>query len=360
MGVKKILAKGVEAIALGALEAGCKCYFGYPITPQNEIPELMARELPKRGGVFLQAESELAAINMVLGACATGVRAMTSSSSPGISLMCEAFSYIAALELPAVVVNVMRGGPGLGGIEASQGDYFQAVKGSGHGDFHFMVLAPYNAQEAYELTAKAFEFAEKYRNPVMILSDAILGQMKEPLILKKLRIKEYPKEDWALTGAKGRPARIIRSLFLSSQELKERNLKLAEKYKKMEKDVIFESLANETDEAIVVSFGSMARIAKEAVFNLRKKGYKVGFFRPITLFPFPAKPIKELIKKAKKPLKFIVAELNCGQMVEDVKLAVEGKATVFSLPYPPSVIPFPEELEKEIKRCLKSSNSRRA
>ncbi|HEA83744.1 MAG TPA: 3-methyl-2-oxobutanoate dehydrogenase subunit VorB [Thermodesulfobacterium geofontis] len=360
MKAKKVLAKGIEAIAFGALEAGCKCYFGYPITPQNEIPELMARELPKRGGVFLQAESELAAINMVLGACAVGVRAMTSASSPGISLMCEAFSYIAALELPAVVANVMRGGPGLGGIEASQGDYFQAVKGSGHGDFHFMVLAPHNAQEAYELTAKAFEFAEKYRNPVMILSDAILGQMKEPLILKKLRIKEYNKNDWALTGAKNRPSRIIRSLFLSSQELKERNLKLAKKYKKMKKDVIYENLVNDEDRVIVVAFGSMARIAKDACLNLRKKGYPVGFFRPVTLFPFPVKPIHELIKKAKNPLKFVVPELNCGQMVEDVKLAVNGEASVISLPYPPSVIPFPEELEKEIKKCLSSSSFQKA
>ncbi len=360
MRAKKILVKGVEAIALGALEAGCKCYFGYPITPQNDIPEFMARELPKRGGVFLQAESEIAAINMLLGACAVGTRAMITSSSPGISLMCECFSYIAALEIPAVIVNVMRGGPGLGGIEASQGDYFQAVKGSGHGDFHFMVLAPYNAQEAYELTAKAFEFAEKYRNPVMILSDAILGQMKEPLILKKLKIKEYPKEDWALTGAKGRPSRFIRSLFLNSQELKERNLKLAKKYEKMKRDIVFESSIEGDEQVIVVAFGSMARIAKEACLNLRKKGYPVGFFRPITLFPFPAKQIRELIQKSKNSLKFVVAELNCGQMVEDVKLAVEGKAEVFSLPYPPSVIPFPEELEKEIKKCLKSSSFRKA
>ncbi len=359
MKTKKILVKGVEAIALGALEAECKCYFGYPITPQNDIPEFMARELPKRGGVFLQAESELAAINMLLGACATGTRAMTTSSSPGISLMCEGFSYIAALELPAVIVNVMRGGPGLGGIEASQGDYFQAVKGSGHGDFHFLVLAPYNAQEAYELTAKAFELAEKYRNPVMILSDAILGQMKEPLVLKKLKIKKYPEDDWALTGAKRRPSRFLRSLFLDAQELKEMNIKLMKKYKAMQKDIKFESDISEEDNIIVVAFGSIARIAKEAVNNLREKGYSVGYFRPITLFPFPEKPIKKIIEKAKKPLKFMVPELNCGQMIEDVRLAVEGRAPVISLPYPPSVIPFPEEIEKEIKKCLNSLSSRK-
>jgi 2-oxoglutarate ferredoxin oxidoreductase subunit alpha len=359
MKVKKILAKGVEAIALGALEADCKCYFGYPITPQNEISELMSRELPKRGGVFLQAESEIAGINMLLGACATGTRAMISSSSPGISLMCETFSYIAAQELPAVIVNVMRGGPGLGGIEASQGDYFQAVKGSGHGDFHFLVLAPYNAQEAYELTAKAFELAEKYRNPVMILSDAVLGQMKETIVLKKLKIKRYPNETWALTGAKNRPSRIIRSLFLSSQELKERNLNLMKKYKKMEKDVLYEAKIEEEDQVIVVAFGSMARIAKETCINLKKKGYPVGFFRPITLFPFPSKALKDLLKNEKKPKKFIVVELNCGQMVEDVKLSVDGKAEVISLFFPPSVIPFPEELEREIKKCIKPSSSQK-
>ena len=360
MKAKRVLVKGVEAIALGALEAGCKCYFGYPITPQNDIPEFMSRELPKRGGVFLQAESELAAINMLLGACATGTRAMTTSSSPGISLMCEGFSYIAALELPAVVVNVMRGGPGLGGIEASQGDYFQAVKGSGHGDFHFLVLAPYNAQEAYELTAKAFELAEKYLNPVMVLSDAILGQMKEPVLLKKLKIKEYPKEEWALTGAKGRSSRFKRSLFLDAAELKALNLKLQKKYKKMEKEIRYEADVRDEDELIVVAFGSMARIAKDAVTALREKGYPVGYFRPITLFPFPYKAISKLFDSAKNSLKFVVPELNCGQMVEDVRLAVNGRAEVISLPYPPSVIPFPEEIEKELKKCLKPSRCRKA
>ncbi len=360
MKAKRVLVKGIEAIALGALEADCRCYFGYPITPQNDIPEFMSRELPKRGGVFLQAESELAAINMVLGACAVGERAMTTSSSPGISLMCEGFSYIAALELPAVVVNVMRGGPGLGGIEASQGDYFQAVKGSGHGDFHFLVLAPYNAQEAYELTAKAFELAEKYRNPVMVLSDAILGQMKEPLVLKKLRIKKYPKDDWALTGAKERPSRFIRSLFLDAQELKEKNLKLMKKYKAMQREIRVDIDVDEENQAIIVAFGSMARIAKEAVSNLRNKGYSVGYLRPITLFPFPQNIIKTILDKAKKPLKFIVPELNCGQMVEDVRLAVEGRAEVISLAYPPSVLPFPEDIEKEIKKCIRSLSSQRA
>ncbi len=357
---KRVLVKGVEAIALGALEGGCQCYFGYPITPQNEIPELMAVELPKRGGVFLQAESETSAINMVLGASAVGARVMTSSSSPGISLMSEGFSYIIALELPCVIVNVMRGGPGLGGIEASQGDYFQAVKAPGHGDGRFLVLAPYSCQEAYELTAKAFELADKYRNPVMILSDAILGQMKEPLHLKSLKIRNYSKEDWALTGAKGRPSRVIRSLFLDSKELAERNLNLKRKYQEMEKEVRYEALFTGKEKVVVVAFGSMARICKEAVLNLREKGYEVGFFRPITLFPFPKKALLEMAEAKEKRVKFMVFELNCGQMIEDVKLSLCGRAEAISKFYPPSVLPFPEDIEKELKKCLKPSGSQKA
>ncbi|MCS7199095.1 MAG: 3-methyl-2-oxobutanoate dehydrogenase subunit VorB [Caldimicrobium sp.] len=354
---KRILVKGVEAIALGALAGGCNCYFGYPITPQNEIPELMSVELPKRGGVFLQAESETSAINMVLGASAVGARAMTSSSSPGISLMSEGFSYLIALELPCVIVNVMRGGPGLGGIEASQGDYFQAVKAPGHGDGKFLVLAPYSCNEAYELTAKAFELAEKYRNPVMILSDAILGQMKEPLTLKSPKIKTLEKDDWILSGAKDRPGRVIKSLFLDSAELAERNLKLKQKYQKMEVEIKFERLAEGSEELIIVAFGSMARICKEAVFNLRARGYPVGFFRPITLFPFPRKALCELAESHQKRKKFLVVELNCGQMVEDVASALCGKGDILSLAYPPSVLPFPEDIEREIIKCLNLSTS---
>lgn len=357
---KKVLVKGVEAIALGALEGGCQCYFGYPITPQNEIPEIMAVELPKRGGVFLQAESETAAINMVLGASSVGARVMTSSSSPGISLMSEGFSYIIALELPCVVVNIMRGGPGLGGIEASQGDYFQAVKAPGHGDGHFLVLAPYSCSEAYELTAKAFELADKYRNPVMILSDAILGQMKEPLTLKSLKIKNYSKKDWALTGAEERPSRVIKSLFLDSKELAERNLRLKMKYKKMEREIRYEAIYTGGEKVIAVAFGSMARICKEAVLNLRDKGYEVGFFRPITLYPFPREALIEMADLNPKGVKFMVFELNCGQMIEDVMLSLCGKAEALSRFYPPSVLPFPEDIEKELKKCLKPSSSQKA
>lgn len=348
--MKPILVKGSEAIALGALAAGCRCYFGYPITPQNEIPELLARELPKRGGVFLQAESELAAANMLLGAASTGVRAMTSSSSPGISLMAEAFSYMAALELPAVVVNVARGGPGLGGIEASQGDYFQATKGAGHGDYHFLVLSPASIQEAYELTARAFALAEKYRQPVMILTDALLGQMKEPLIPRKIKSKEHPK-DWALTGAKGRPGRVLRSLFLGPGELRSRNELLRKKYRAMRREVRVESYLTEGAELIVSAFGSMARIVKEAVNMARERGYPVGFLRPITLFPFPEREFRKL---AEAGVRFLVIELNCGQMVEDVRLSVCGRTEVRSLPFPPSDLPSPEDIYREIKRCLRS------
>ncbi|MFN3921347.1 MAG: 3-methyl-2-oxobutanoate dehydrogenase subunit VorB [Caldimicrobium sp.] len=356
---RKVLVKGVEAIALGALEGGVECYFGYPITPQNEIPEIMSVELPRRGGVFLQAESETSAINMVLGASAVGKRVMTSSSSPGISLMSEGFSYLIALELPCVIVNVMRGGPGLGGIEASQGDYFQAVKAPGHGDGKFLVFAPYTCQEAYELSAKAFELADKYRNPVMILSDAILGQMKEPLELKPIKIKKISKEDWALTGAKDRPSRVIKSLFLDSKELAERNLKLLHKYKKMEKEICFEGLIEGNEKMIVIAFGSMARICKEAVLNLRAKGYEAGFFRPITLFPFPKKALLSLAESKRKK-KFMVFELNCGQMVEDVTISLQGRGEIISKIYPPSVLPFPEDIEREIKKCLRSLNSPKA
>lgn len=354
---KRILVKGVEAIAFGALEGGCNCYFGYPITPQNEIPELMSVELPKRGGVFLQAESETSAINMVLGASAVGARVMTSSSSPGISLMSEGFSYLIALELPCVIVNVMRGGPGLGGIEASQGDYFQAVKAPGHGDGKFLVFAPYSCDEAYELTAKAFELADKYRNPVMILSDAILGQMKEPLTLKPLKIKRIKKDDWILNGAKDRPARVIKSLFLDSAELAERNRKLKKKYQMMEKEIRYEKIFEGNEDIIVVSFGSMARLCKEAVLNLREKGYPVGFFRPITLYPFPRFTLFKLAEASQRKKRFMVFELNCGQMVEDVASSICGRGDTYSVFYPPSILPFPEDIEKEIKKCLKYSNS---
>jgi 2-oxoglutarate ferredoxin oxidoreductase subunit alpha len=347
--MKRVLVKGTEAMAMGAIAAGCRCYFGYPITPQNEIPEFMARELPKVGGVFLQAESELAAINMVLGAVSTGVRAMTSSSSPGISLMSETFSYLAGMRLPAVIINVMRAGPGLGGIEASQGDYFQAVKGGGHGDYHFLVLAPATIQEAYELTAKAFDLAEKYRQPAMILADALLGQMKEPLLPKRIRPQNYPK-DWALDGAKGRPSRHLRSLYLGPGELLARNRLLQQTYRRMRREARAETYLVEDARLLVVAFGTQARIAKAAVLKAREKGLKVGLVRPITLFPFPERFLQRLCEK---PRVFLVTELNCGQMVEDVRLAVCGKAPVFSAPFPPSDLPTPQDVFNEIRKTYR-------
>lgn len=324
----KVLITGNEALAEAAVRAGCRCYFGYPITPQNEIPEYLARRMPEVGGVFVQAESELAAINMVYGAAAVGERAMTSSSSPGISLMQEALSFMAASELPAVVVNMQRGGPGLGNISASQADYFQAVKGGGHGDYKLLVYAPSNLQEMVDLTVKAFEKADEYRNPVMILGDAVLGQMMEPVELPDIAPQQADKP-WALTGAQGRPARVIRSLFALPGEdgmLERHNYKLKAKYDRMaEHDVLCETVMTGDAELVLVAFGTAARIAKAAVEQARAEGIKAGLVRPITLFPFPEKIIADI---AERTGRFLVVEMNLGQMVEDVRLAVNGKAPV--------------------------------
>lgn len=339
------LVKGNEAVAMGALDAGCRYYFGYPITPQSDIPEYLSNHLPKLGGEFVQAESEIAAINMLLGAAATGVRAMTSSSSPGISLMQEGLSYIAGSEIPTVIVNMSRSGPGLGGIAPSQGDYFQAVKGGGHGDYHLLTLAPNSVQELYDLTILSFELAEKYRNPVMILGDAMIGQMKEPLLRKLPEdIHEYPK-DWALTGAKGRSQRILKSLYLKDGELTAHNWKLYHKYEAMKRDEIrYEQLLTEDAELIVVAFGSAARISRTSVIMAREEGLKVGLFRPITVFPFPEMQLASL---AKNGISFFVVELNTGQMLEDVKIAVKEKPVSF-FGKPPGALPTPEEIFEEI------------
>ena len=326
--MSKILITGNEALAEAAVRAGCKRYFGYPITPQNEIPEYMARRLPEVGGTFVQAESEIAAINMVFGAAAVGDRAMTSSSSPGISLMQETISYLAAAELPAVIVNMQRGGPGLGNIAPSQSDYFQSVKGGGHGDYKLLVYAPSTLQEIVDLTIRAFEKADEYRTPVMMLGDGVLGQMMEPVDLPKVTPKRVEKP-WALTGADGRPGKVIRSLFMLPGEeglLERHNYKLKIKYDRMaEHEVMYESLHVDDAEIVLVAFGTAARIAKTAVSHARVQGIKVGLIRPITLFPFP----EQLIAAAAESVdRFLVVEMNTGQMVEDVKLAVNGKAKV--------------------------------
>ncbi len=344
-GGKRKLIKGNEAIAMGAIEAGCRFYAGYPITPQNEIPEFMARHMPAAGGTFIHSESEIAAISMVMGAAATGARAMTSSSSPGISLKQEAISYMAGSQIPCVVVNVCRSGPGLGGISASQGDYFQATRGGGHGDYRTPVLAPHSVQENYDLTMLAFDMADRYRTPVIVFSDAVLGHMKEPIQLHRNR-KRSPKKPWVLTGAKGRKPRILKSLYLDERILTAHNWNLARKYKSMEKDVRYETYLAEDARCVLVAFGSLARILKSTVQMARAKGMRVGIIRPITLFPFPSRICREVSEHTNH---FVVCELNTGQMIEDVKLSVKPGTVVEGCNYP-GYIPKPNDLLKEIEK----------
>ncbi len=323
--MSKVLITGNEAVAEASVRAGCRRYFGYPITPQNEIPEYLSRRMPEVGGTFIQAESELAAVNMVYGAAAVGERAMTSSSGPGISLMQETLSFMAAAELPAVIVNMQRGGPGLGNISPSQADYFQAVKGGGHGDYRMLVYAPANLQEMADVTMLAFDKADEYRTPVMILADAVLGQMMEPVELPE-STGPLPEKAWALTGAKGRPGRVIRSLFMQEGALEQRNYLLKAKYDRWaEREVRCETVLIDDAELVLVAFGTTARIAKAALKQARAEGIRAGLIRPITLFPFPAGTIAEA---ARRGARFAVLEMNLGQMVEDVRLAVNGAAEV--------------------------------
>jgi 2-oxoglutarate ferredoxin oxidoreductase subunit alpha len=343
---KKILMRGNEVIAEAAIQAGCRFYAGYPITPQNEIPEYMSWRMPEVDGVFIQAESELAAINMVYGASAAGMRAMTSSSSPGISLKQETISYLAGAELPALIVNIQRGGPGLGNISGSQADYFQAVKGGGHGDYKLLVYAPYNLQEMWDLTVLAFDKADEYRNPVMILGDGVIGQMMEPFYPKPYMRPELPEKDWVLDGCKGREPRVIKSLYMGEGELEMRNNILQKKYRMMkDKEVSFESYYTEDSEIIIVAFGIAARIALSSVRKLRREGFKVGLFRPITLFPFPE---KELFMLSRESRRFITIEMNAGQMVEDVRLSVNGISEVLFYGKPGGTIITPEEVQEKI------------
>lgn len=351
---KRLLVRGNEAICMGALEAGCRYYFGYPITPQNDIPEFMSRELPRLNGEFIQAESEIASINMVLGAAATGARAMTSSSSPGISLKMEAISYMAGMELPCLIVNISRSGPGLGGIDASQGDYFQAVKGGGHGGYRILVLAPASIQEMYDLTMLAFDLAETYRIPAMILGDAVIGQMKEPLVPNPRPDRELPAKDWALRGTGEGEQRIVKSLFLGDGELEAHNWKLFAKYRELaDKEARWEDYETADARLIVTGFGSAARIAKTAVMMAREEGMKVGLLRPITLFPFPANAFASATETCKTLLDI---ELNTGQMVEDVRLSVARDAEVhfYGRPSGTGSLPTPEELLEQIRKYYRS------
>ena len=308
-------------MAQAAINAGCRFYAGYPITPQNEVPEYMSRELPRVGGVFIQAESELAAINMVFGAAAAGARAMTSSSSPGVSLKQEGISYIAGAELPCVIANMQRGGPGLGNIRASQGDYFQSVKGGGHGDYHLIVLAPSTLPELYELTMNAFDYADIYRNPVMILGDGLLAQMVEPVELFEYKpVKPLPAKDWILDGAKGRKSRVVKSLHLNPVDaLVKHNIHLKEKYDRIENELeLVEEYMTDDAKLVIAAYGITARIAKGAVNYARKQGMKVGLVRPVSVWPFPKKTFAKIAKTADK---FLVVEMSNGQFIEDVQLA---------------------------------------
>lgn len=337
----RVLMKGNEAIAEAAIRAGCDAYFGYPITPQAELLEWMARRMPELGRVFIQAESELGAINMALGASAAGARVMVSSSSPGISLMAEAMSYMAGSELPVVLVNVMRGGPGLGGIQPSQSDYFQATKGHGHGDYRVPVLAPSSIGEAIELVATAFELAERYRTPTMILADGIMGQAMEPV---EERFPKLPpsRPDWALTGADGREPRSIRSLHLLPEELEEHNVHLQAKYRTItEREVRWSSERLADADVAVVAYGTAARVARTAIQRARDEGIRAGLFRPITLWPFPE---AELRAVAGRLAGVLVVELSAGQMVEDVRLAVEGRCPVAFHGRMGGMVPTPDEV----------------
>ncbi len=344
---EKVLMKGNEAIAEAAILAGCRHYFGYPITPQTEIAAYMAKKMPKIGGCFLQAESEVAAINMVYGVAGTGKRVMTSSSSPGISLKAEGLSYLAGSDLPSLIVNVQRGGPGLGGIQPSQSDYFQATKGGGHGDFKMIVLAPSSVQEMADLTIKGFDLAEKYRMTSMILADGTMGQMMEPVSLEEPAVNEYDKS-WAVTGTKcERKRNIINSLSLVPEELEKLNFARYERYKTIEEnEVMFEEYMMDDAEICVAAFGIAARVAKNAINAARKEGIKVGLIRPITLWPFPNEAFR---KAADKVDCFISVELSMGQMIEDIKLASECKKPVYLCNRVGGMIPSPEMVLESIK-----------
>jgi 2-oxoglutarate ferredoxin oxidoreductase subunit alpha len=345
---------GNEAIAEAAIQAGCRYYFGYPITPQNEIGEYMSWRLPEVGGTFLQAESEVAAIYMVFGASGAGARVMTSSSSPGISLMQEGISYIAAAELPCVIVNMMRGGPGLGGIQPSQSDYFQATKGGGHGDYHLLVLAPSTGQEAANLTIIAFDLADKYRNPVMILGDGNIGQMMEPIEFKPIeKASVASRKDWTLTGTPNRSRNLIKTLYLDPLILEKRNLAIAGKLREATKnEVRFESYLTEDADIVIAAYGTVARTAKTAIRLLRERGLKVGLLRPISLWPFPYQVFSQMAERVKN---FLVVEMSMGQMIEDVKLGICGKSRIDFYGRVGGIVPNYEEIAGQVEKIAKET-----
>ena len=347
----KILMKGNEAFGKAAIEAGCHYFFGYPITPQSELPEYLSRELPKVGGAFVQAESEVAAINMVYGAGGTGTRVMTSSSSPGVALKQEGITYCAGAEVPCVVLNIMRGGPGLGTIQPSQSDYYMSTKGGGNGDYRTPVFAPASVQEAVDMIIEAFDVADIYRTPVMVVADGMIGQMMEPVDFDKERkTREVPEKTWAANGTKGqRKPNVINSLYLQSEELEEHNLKLEKKYKAIEEnEVQYEMYHTEDAELVFVAYGTVSRIVKTTVDQMRAEGYKVGLIRPKTLWPFPNKAFNE-IPNAKN---LLVVEMSLGQMVDDVKLACECKLPVDFYGRSGGMIPSPSEIANKAQELI--------
>ncbi len=346
----KVLMKGNEALAEAAIRAGCRHFFGYPITPQTEVSAYMAKKMPKIGGTFLQAESEVSAINMVYGAGGAGVRVMTSSSSPGISLKQEGISYIAGADVPCVVVNIVRGGPGLGGIQPAQSDYFQATKGGGHGDYHLVVLAPSSIQEMVDLTSDAFDIGDKYRCPVMIMGDGMLGQMMEPVEFKDTDVSDLPEKEWATSGTgMKRKKNIINSLFIEASELEDLVLERQKRYDEIAKnEVRYEAVDVEDADIVLVAYGTTARIAKTAMAKAKEKGYKVGIIRPITLWPFPFEAFEKALSKNTKKT-FLAVEMSMGQMVEDVRLAVNGRADVEFFGRTGGVVPTPKEILEKIE-----------
>ena len=351
---ERVLMKGNEAIAEAAIQAGCRHYFGYPITPQTEVAAYMAKKMPKIGGVFLQAESEVASINMVYGAAAAGARVMTSSSSPGISLMGEGLSYIAGSDVPAFVVNVQRGGPGLGGIQPSQSDYFQATRGGGHGDYHMIVLAPASVQEMASLTVKGFNLADKYNMIAMILADGTIGQMMEPISFEDVEVEHYDKP-WALTGTQcQRKHNIVNSLYLQPEVLERKNFERYEKYKVVEaSEALHESYLMDDADVCVVAFGIAARVAKNAVVAARGEGIKAGMIRPITLWPFPKQALSQAADQVKS---FLSVELSMGQMVEDIQLATGCRRPVSLCNRVGGMIPSPDQVLESIRKAAKGEN----
>jgi 2-oxoglutarate ferredoxin oxidoreductase subunit alpha len=343
----KQLLKGNVAIAEAAIRAGCEAYFGYPITPQTELLEHMSSRMIELDRVFLQAESEVAAINMVYGAACAGVRTMSSSSSPGVSLMQEGLSYIAGSEVPVVIINVMRGGPGLGNIQPSQADYHQMTKSTGHGDYNAIVLAPSTIQEAIDLTVLAFDLAEKYRTLVFVIADGAIGQIMEPAELPPMREVERKRPDWALTGAKDRDVNIITSIHLSAEKLEAFNLKLQKKLDVIRKaEVRYEELFLDDAEVVVMAFGTAARVSQTAVMHLREEGLPVGLFRPVTVWPFPEKQVNEIAAKAKS---ILVVEMNAGQMLHDIRASIDTKIPIGFLGRMGGTIPMPGEVEERIR-----------